>query len=73
MVSTKTVERVAIFVVVLACALACFSHLDDLPLTLWDEGRVAINSLEMYQSSNYVSTLYDGKPDMWNTKPTFFT
>ncbi|HON53104.1 MAG TPA: glycosyltransferase family 39 protein [Bacteroidales bacterium] len=46
-----------------------FGHLDTLPIRIWDESRLAINSYEMLQNRDYIVTHYDGKPDMWNTKP----
>lgn len=47
----------------------CFWNLDVLPLRIWDESRLAMNSLEMLNNGNWVTTFFDGKPDMWNTKP----
>lgn len=46
-----------------------FVHLDRLPIRIWDESRLAINAYEMLNNNNFVVTHYDGKPDMWNTKP----
>jgi 4-amino-4-deoxy-L-arabinose transferase-like glycosyltransferase len=46
-----------------------FIHLEKLPIRIWDESRLAINAYEMYQSGNLLVTTFDGKPDMWNTKP----
>jgi len=36
---------------------------------MWDEARIAVNAHEMLTNGNYIVTHYDGKPDMWNTKP----
>jgi len=46
-----------------------FSHLGTLPIRLWDESRLAVNALEMYENGDFIVTHYDGKPEMWNTKP----
>lgn len=46
-----------------------FLHLTSLPIQLWDESRLALNSYEMLKSGNVIVTLFDGSPDMWNTKP----
>jgi len=46
-----------------------FSHLNSLPIRIWDESRLAWNSINMMENGNYLVTYFDGKPDMWNTKP----
>jgi 4-amino-4-deoxy-L-arabinose transferase-like glycosyltransferase len=46
-----------------------FLHLDAIPLFIFDEGRLANNALEMVQNGHWLVTHYDGKPDLWNTKP----
>lgn len=46
-----------------------FGHLDDLTIRVWDESRLAVNAYEMYSNGNYLVTHFNGKPDMWNTKP----
>ncbi len=46
-----------------------FGHLDTLPIRLWDESRLALNAYEMQKNGNLIVTYFDGKPDMWNTKP----
>ncbi len=50
-------------------ALPMFGYLELLPIRLFDESRLAMNAYEMYHNHNYLVTYYDGKPDMWNTKP----
>jgi 4-amino-4-deoxy-L-arabinose transferase-like glycosyltransferase len=50
-------------------AFTVFTHLDELPLQLWDESRLATNAYEMTHSGNWWVTTYMGKPDMWCTKP----
>ncbi|MFN8436718.1 MAG: glycosyltransferase family 39 protein [Cytophagales bacterium] len=40
-----------------------------IPLNQWDETRLAINSLEMWEKGNYLVTTFNYQPDMWNTKP----
>jgi len=46
-----------------------FQHLGVLAIRMWDESRLAINAYEMYQHGNFLIPMYDGSPDMWNTKP----
>lgn len=46
-----------------------FLGLGDLPIRTWDESRLVANALEMNDNGNYLVTSYNGKPDMWNTKP----
>jgi 4-amino-4-deoxy-L-arabinose transferase-like glycosyltransferase len=43
--------------------------LHRIPIQLWDESRLANNALEMYSSGKLLVTTFDGKPDLWNTKP----
>jgi 4-amino-4-deoxy-L-arabinose transferase-like glycosyltransferase len=47
-----------------------FLHLGTLPIRLWDESRLAINTYEMSKNGNYLVSFFEGSPDMWNTKPT---
>jgi len=46
-----------------------FGHLAALPIQAWDEARLALNAYEMTLNGDYITTTYDGKPDMWSTKP----
>lgn len=46
-----------------------FGHLDILPIRIWDEARLAINAYEMANNGDFIVTHFDGKPDIWNTKP----
>jgi len=57
---------------VLLSAILAFSFLTNLglvPIRVWDEGRVVTNALNMFLNGDWIVTHYDGKPDMWNTKP----
>lgn len=51
------------------CYLVFFHHLDEFTIRLWDEGRNAINAIEMLKTGNPIVTYFNGAPDMWNTKP----
>jgi 4-amino-4-deoxy-L-arabinose transferase-like glycosyltransferase len=44
-------------------------HLGARPLQCWDEARLAVNAAEMLRTHHWVVTLYQGQPDLWNTKP----
>ncbi len=46
-----------------------FGCLDTLPIRIWDEARLAINAYEMLHNGDFIVTHFEGKPDMWNTKP----
>src|SRR4051812_9188165 len=46
-----------------------FGFLDILCLRDRGESRNALNAIEMKENGNYLVPYYDGKPDMWNTKP----
>jgi 4-amino-4-deoxy-L-arabinose transferase-like glycosyltransferase len=62
--------RLALFIG--ACVLAvCVLNAGLLwdPIELWDESRLAVNALEMYQSGLSLITTYGFTPDFWNTKP----
>ena len=52
-------------------AIPIFACLNKLPIMLWDEARLAINSYEMYKADEWLVATYRGAPDMWNTKPPF--
>ncbi len=54
------------------CGFPLFFNLGKLATTMWDESRNGINALEMLYDHNFIVTHFDGKPDMWNTKPPFF-
>ncbi|HEX4888341.1 MAG TPA: glycosyltransferase family 39 protein [Luteibaculaceae bacterium] len=46
-----------------------FGYLNQLPLRVYDEARLAVNAQEMIRYGNLLVTYFEGKPDMWNTKP----
>ena len=46
-----------------------FLHLEALPIRWWDETRLALNAADMHENGNYLIPQFDGRPDMWNTKP----
>lgn len=46
-----------------------FGHMESLPIRMFDEARLAINAYEMHNDGNLIVTHYEGKPEMWNTKP----
>jgi 4-amino-4-deoxy-L-arabinose transferase-like glycosyltransferase len=63
---TQWLGGVLVFVLVF---FPLFTHLDSLPIRVWDEARNAINAYEMTKNGQWFVTHYDGSPDMWNTKP----
>jgi len=40
-----------------------------MPIYIWDEARLASNAIEMSITNDIIVTHYEGKPDLWNTKP----
>ncbi|MEL6636023.1 MAG: glycosyltransferase family 39 protein [Bacteroidota bacterium] len=46
-----------------------FLHLDALPLRIYDESRLGVNTLEMLDNGNWLVPHYGKTPDMWNLKP----
>lgn len=65
----KAIRLIAVLLLSLLVLFVAFYHLGGITIRLWDESRLAINALEMYQNGNYWVTTFGGKPDMWNTKP----
>jgi 4-amino-4-deoxy-L-arabinose transferase-like glycosyltransferase len=53
----------------LLCFLTVFYRLDKAPLTIWDEGRTAVNAVEMLQGHSVFVPYYNGSPDNWSLKP----
>ena len=51
------------------CYIVFFHHLGEFTIRLWDEGRNAVNALEMVKNKNIFVTYFNGSPDMWNVKP----
>lgn len=49
-----------------------FGHLAVLPIRMWDESRLAISAFEMLKNGEWFVTYFEGKPDMWSTKPPLF-
>ena len=57
-----------VFLAVLV-SIPIFINLDFLAIRLFDEARLAVNAYEMSKSGRIIVTTFDGKPDLWNTKP----
>lgn len=53
----------------LAAALFMFVDRRTTPIILWDESRLAINAIEMFERGWSLTTTYGFEPDLWNTKP----
>ncbi|MEP7265141.1 MAG: glycosyltransferase family 39 protein [Bacteroidota bacterium] len=66
---TTFLRTIALIVFAVAIYFPLFYDLDYLTVRLWDESRQAINALEMYNNHNWIVTYFDGRPDLWNTKP----
>lgn len=46
-----------------------FSHLESLPMRVWDEAKRGVLAYEMSQTSNPIVMTYQGEPDFITTKP----
>lgn len=57
-----------IVIIILIC-FPVFSHMESLPIKLFDESRLAINAYEMSKTGNLMVPTYEYQPDLWNTKP----
>jgi 4-amino-4-deoxy-L-arabinose transferase-like glycosyltransferase len=53
----------------LFASVLLFVNLDSIPLYTWDEARLAENAVEAAMDGHWFITHYEGKPDLWNTKP----
>lgn len=70
----RMTRKPRLFLLILFTAVACgyllFYRLDALPLRLWDEGRRAVNALEMWSGEHSLLVPHFlGEPDHWGTKP----
>lgn len=53
--------------------LVIFLKLGSFHMRHWDESMFAVNTYEMIHNGNYFSLYFDGKPDLFNTKPPLTT
>ncbi|MBN8672121.1 MAG: glycosyltransferase family 39 protein [Chitinophagales bacterium] len=60
-----------LILMLLVVSLPVFVHLDDAPVQLWDESRLAMSAYEMSQNGNLLVPTFQHSPDMWNLKPPF--
>ncbi len=51
--------------------IVCFYNLDYYSIRIFDEGRIAVNAIEMYLNKHFLYTTYLDELDTWNTKPPF--
>lgn len=65
----KTLDCILILGLLILCYIIFFRHLGEFTIRLWDEGRNAVNALEMVKNKNIFITYFNGVPDMWNVKP----
>lgn len=67
--NSRNIKNILLLLFIVALAFPVFIHLEKLPIRIWDEARLAINSFEMSRNGNFLVTYYEGSPDHWNTKP----
>lgn len=62
-------KNIWLILMLLAAVMPLVSHIDSLPIQLWDESRLAVNAYEMAETGEKIVTSYNHQPEMWNTKP----
>lgn len=67
----KVVNIIGFMLFLIAAYFTLFYNLGASPLWVWDEARLANSTLEMMENANLIVPHYNGKPDMWSTKPPF--
>lgn len=67
--SHLNISVIAVIAIILLSIIPLFYKLSELSIRIYDEGRLAINAYEMYKNGNFITTYYNGLPEMWNTKP----
>lgn len=72
MLHLKNTKIIAVALLFAICCITIFWQLGARPILIYDEGRQAVNAIEMANNGNPFVTTYEGRPDMWNTKPPFF-
>ncbi|MBN1821758.1 MAG: glycosyltransferase family 39 protein, partial [Prolixibacteraceae bacterium] len=46
-----------------------FAHIERLPLQIWDEAHRGVNAQEILKNNEWIVITFDGKPDLYGTKP----
>jgi 4-amino-4-deoxy-L-arabinose transferase-like glycosyltransferase len=73
-IAAKTSRSVIPCLVLLGLAIPpLFIGLGELPVRVFDEARNIINAIEMSESGRLIVSTYHGEPEMWSSKPPFFT
>lgn len=62
-----------LFLLSCLCIPPLFFGLGDLPIRIFDEARNIISAIEMSESGNLIVSTYHHEPEMWSSKPPFFT
>jgi 4-amino-4-deoxy-L-arabinose transferase-like glycosyltransferase len=65
----KKLSVLGLAVLMLLILVCAFIGLGELPIRIWDESRLAVNALEMYENGFSLITTFEYKTDLWNTKP----
>lgn len=61
--------RVLQLLLVCAGIYLVIAPINNWPLVIWDEARLAQSTVEMMVSGNYLVPTIDGSQDLWSTKP----
>lgn len=69
MLALQRKEIILILLILSIAALMFFARLGDPNIQIWDESRLAINAMEMYETGFSPVTTFNYEPDLWNTKP----
>lgn len=65
----QRIGKAAFFAALLLTAFFCFWRLDANNILGFDEGRHAVNALEMLRSGEWIVSTYNGEADYFNLKP----
>lgn len=71
--SKLLISRLPIIIGFVLLSVILWLKVDLLPIQLWDEGRNAVNAIEMDYSQEYIVRTYDYQPETYNLKPPLLT
>lgn len=75
-INVKT-NRYLVFLVLLTSffilSVPLWLKIDQLPIRLWDEGRNAVNAIEMHETGDLIVRSFNHQPETYNLKPPLLT
>lgn len=67
--SSKVIEIALYTLGIVVISYPFVAFLEDLPIRIWDESRLAISAVEMVLNKQFLITTFENSPDLWSTKP----